>query len=100
MIEIHAPQHDERDGDGRQGGHLVGRDVEVDRIRAFLATARTDGGALVVTGDPGVGKTGLLDAASEAAFTAGSRVIHEAGVEFEPRLDAASGADGEGGWGH
>jgi len=43
MIEIHAPQHDERESGGRQGGQLVGCDVEVDRIRAFLATARTDG---------------------------------------------------------
>ena len=48
MIEIHAPQHDERDGDGRQGGHLVGRDVGVDQVRAFLAKSRTDGGALLV----------------------------------------------------
>ena len=37
------------------------------RIRAFLAAARTDGGALLVTGEPGVGKTDLMDAASEAA---------------------------------
>ena len=52
-------------------------------MRAFLATARTDGGALIVTGEPGVGKTVVLDAASEAASAAGTRVLRAAGVEFE-----------------
>lgn len=83
MNVIHAPQHDERQGDGRQAGHLVGREAEADRIRAFLATARTDGGALLVTGEPGVGKTELLDAASEKALAGGTRILHAAGVEFE-----------------
>ncbi|MDT7578876.1 MAG: ATPase domain, partial [Pseudonocardiales bacterium] len=43
---------------------LVGRDAERDRLRAALADAA--GGApqaLVIRGDPGVGKTRLLDAA-------------------------------------
>jgi len=40
-------------------GHLVGRESEMERIRAFLAAARTDGEALLVTGEPGVGKTVL-----------------------------------------
>ncbi len=83
MNDIHAPQHDERRGDGRQAGQLVGRESEMDRIRAFLAAARTDGGALLVTGEPGVGKTGLLNAASEAASAAGMRILRAAGVEFE-----------------
>ena len=83
MNDTHAPQHDERRGDGRQAGHLVGREVEMDRIRAFLASARTDGGALLVTGEPGVGKTGLLNAAAEAAAAAGMRILRAAGVEFE-----------------
>jgi DNA-binding CsgD family transcriptional regulator len=73
----------ERLGDGSQAGQLVGRASEMDRIREFLATARTDGGALLVTGEPGVGKTGLLNAASEAALAAGMRVLRAAGVEFE-----------------
>jgi len=85
MNDIHAAQHDERRGDGRQAGHLIGREGEMDRVRAFLATARTDGGALLVTGEPGVGKTVLLDAASEAASAAGTQVLRAAGVEFEAR---------------
>jgi len=42
MNDIHAPHHDERRGEGRQAGHLVGREAEMERIRAFLAAARTD----------------------------------------------------------
>ena len=71
MIEARSSKHDSRDGDGRQAGHLVGRDAEMDRIRAFVASARTDGGAPLVTGEPGVGKTRMLDAAAEAASTVG-----------------------------
>ena len=66
-----------------QPGQLVGRELEMDRIRTFLADARTDGGALLVTGEPGVGKTGLLNAASESASAAGTRILQAAGVEFE-----------------
>ena len=83
MIDLHPPQHDERHGDGHQARPLVGRAPELDRIGAFLANARTDGGALIVTGEPGVGKTELLVAASEAASAEGTRVIRAAGVEFE-----------------
>jgi DNA-binding CsgD family transcriptional regulator len=83
MIDIDAPQRDERPGDGRQGAVLLGRESELDRIRAFLATARTDGGALLVTGEPGVGKSELLDAAAEGASASGMRTLRAAGVEFE-----------------
>src|SRR5207244_767505 len=49
----------------------------------FLAAARTDGAALLVTGEPGVGKTVLLDAASEKASAAGMGILRAAGVQFE-----------------
>src|SRR5262245_41146512 len=62
---------------------LIGRESEMERIRAFLATARTDGGALLVTGEPGVGKTVLMNAASEAASAVGMRILRAAGVQFE-----------------
>jgi DNA-binding CsgD family transcriptional regulator len=83
MIDTHATPHDERQGDGRQARHLFGRDVEVGRIGAFLATAGTDGGTLLVTGAPGVGKTELLDVAAREALANATRVIRAAGVEFE-----------------
>ena len=83
MNDIHAPQHDEWRGEGRQAGQLIGRETEMDRIRAFIAAARTDGGALFVTGEPGVGKTVLLSAATKAASAVGMRILRGAGVQFE-----------------
>ena len=55
----------------------------MERIGAFLASARLEGGALLVIGEPGVGKTALLNAASEAASVGGIRVLRAAGAEFE-----------------
>src|SRR5215813_15459813 len=82
MNNTQGPRRDER-GDSRQAGQLIGREAEMERIRAFLATARTDGGALLVTGEPGVGKTVLMNAASEAASAVGMRILRAAGVQFE-----------------
>jgi DNA-binding CsgD family transcriptional regulator len=61
---------------------LVGRGAALERIRGFLdATDR--GGALLLSGAAGVGKTVLLDAVAEAGAANGSRVLRAAGVEFE-----------------
>src|SRR5262245_60998053 len=49
-----APLHGDRRG-GRHAGQLLGRESEMERIRAFLAAARTNGEALLMTGEPGVG---------------------------------------------
>jgi DNA-binding CsgD family transcriptional regulator len=89
MIDTDAPQHGGRQGDGRHADLLVGRVAEVDRIRAFVATARSDGGALLVTGEPGVGKTGLLDAAADIALAGGTRVLRAAGIQFEAEMSYA-----------
>src|SRR5262245_2307040 len=78
-------QHEESRGESQQATQLFGRQLASARIRAFLAAARADGTALLVTGEPGVGKTGLLNAASEAASAEGMRVLRAAGVEFEAR---------------
>jgi DNA-binding CsgD family transcriptional regulator len=78
-----APPHGERGGDSRDAGQLVGRESVMERIRAFLAAARAHGEALLVTGEPGVGKTVLLDTASEAAAALGMRILRAAGVQFE-----------------
>ena len=83
MNDDDAPPQGERQGELRHAGHLVGRESEMERIRAFLAAARTDGEALLVTGEPGVGKTVLLDAASEAAPALGMRILRAAGVQFK-----------------
>ena len=62
---------------------LVGRDHELGLIASCLDNAAAEGAALVFSGEPGVGKTALLDAAVEAAAVTGTRVLRAAGSEFE-----------------
>ncbi|MEV7813440.1 AAA family ATPase [Streptomyces flaveolus] len=61
---------------------LVGRDQDLARIAAFLTSPHT-GRALLLSGDPGVGKTMVLHAAAQAASDNGTRVLRAAGVQFE-----------------
>src|SRR6195952_5608753 len=69
---------------GGDGNVLVGRGRELRTIGALLA--HRSGGALVLRGDPGVGKTALLDAAVGLAEDSGRRVLRAAGVEYEAEL--------------
>ncbi len=71
---------------------LVGRENELARIEQLLADA-TQGrsGALVITGDPGIGKTALLRAAVEEA--AGFVVLRARGVAAESELPFAGLAE-------
>jgi predicted ATPase len=67
---------------------LVGRDVEQARIEALLEGARAStSGSLVIQGEPGVGKTALLEDARERA--AGMLVLTARGVESESDLPFA-----------
>jgi DNA-binding CsgD family transcriptional regulator len=59
---------------------LVGRDRDLAVIRAFVDGLPAQGGALLLSGEPGVGKSALLDAAEEMAATAGVRVLRAAGA--------------------
>jgi DNA-binding CsgD family transcriptional regulator len=64
---------------------LYGREVERARIGELLGDARgSPRGALVIRGEPGVGKSALLEDAGERA--AGMRVLRAAGVESETPL--------------
>ena len=67
---------------------LVGRNEELRLIAAFLEQA-AGGKTLLFTGEPGVGKTALLDAAEEAALAAGVKVLRAAGSEFGTRVSFA-----------
>ena len=58
---------------------IVGREEELRTIRAALR----DGGSLVLLGDPGIGKSTLLEAAAAEALADGFQVLRAAGVEFE-----------------
>ena len=62
---------------------LVGRGAELALVRAFLDRAGTGGDVLLLFGEPGVGKTQLLDAAADGASSAGAQVLRARGVEFE-----------------
>ena len=62
---------------------LTGRDNDLDIVCALLDDTWGSGAALLLTGEPGVGKTALLDAAHDAATAAGIRVLRAAGVAFE-----------------
>src|SRR4051812_8791677 len=69
--------------------HLLGRQREREVIDRLLEAAhRGDGRALVVHGEPGVGKTALLDYAVEAGK--GVRVARTVGVEGEMELASAA----------
>ncbi|WP_254699192.1 helix-turn-helix transcriptional regulator [Rhodococcus sp. SGAir0479] len=68
---------------------LVGRDRELAELTDFVGRAATDGAAVLLTGDPGVGKTALLDATADLARTTSMRVIRGRGVEYETDISFA-----------
>ena len=69
---------------------LVGRTEECARVDRLLAEARTGSSAvLVVGGEPGIGKTALLEHARARARAAGMTVIAARGVESEAQVPFA-----------
>src|SRR6478736_10238177 len=71
------------------GGQLLGRERERVALDRLLEAARGGhGGVLVVHGEPGVGKTALLDYAGEAGRE--FRVLETVGVEGEMELPYAA----------
>jgi DNA-binding CsgD family transcriptional regulator len=75
--------------EGVERRQLLGRQREVAVVERLLNTAREGHGAvLVVDGEPGVGKTALLEYASDVAEE--FRVVRTAGVEGEMELDYAA----------
>ncbi|MDT4911844.1 MAG: hypothetical protein QOC66_972 [Pseudonocardiales bacterium] len=71
------------------GVELVGRDEDVAFVCDFVESAAIDGGALLLSGDTGVGKTALLDAAARHAESSGVRVVRAIGAQFEAELSFA-----------
>ena len=68
---------------------LVGRDAELEQIEQLLTAARAgEAVALVVEGEPGVGKTALLEACAESAE--GFRALKARGIEAEVELPFAA----------
>ncbi|MFD7408949.1 ATP-binding protein [Streptomyces sp. NPDC059866] len=60
---------------------LVGRERDLDRILGLFE--RSAGGTLLLSGEPGVGKSAVLDALAGAAAQDGTRVLRAAGAQFE-----------------
>lgn len=69
---------------------LFGRDGELEVLEEFVSRSADAGGALVVFGEPGVGKTALVDAAAGSADARGTRIVRAAGVQFEADLPFAT----------
>ncbi|MER6808915.1 ATP-binding protein [Spirillospora sp. NPDC000708] len=68
---------------------LFGRDAEVRALMEMIGEVSEEGQCLVLTGDPGIGKTALLRAAREVARGAGFRLLAAAGVQSEAELPFA-----------
>jgi DNA-binding CsgD family transcriptional regulator len=68
---------------------LLGRGPELTALAGLLREADADGGVRLVTGEPGMGKTVLLEAVARHAGATGMRVLRATGVEFEADLGYA-----------
>lgn len=71
------------DSQGNSAGRLVGRSAELAVIDGLFGSAVTRGTALLLTGEAGVGKSALLDAAALRASEVGFRVLRVVGSQFE-----------------
>ncbi|MFH8534963.1 AAA family ATPase [Streptomyces tendae] len=67
--------------------YLVGRTCELGALEKMLAQAGVEGGgALLLEGDPGIGKTALVDVVAARARKHGTAVLRVVGVETEQEL--------------
>src|SRR3954454_22911673 len=72
---------------------LVGRDEELRRLDAFVDAAAQGSKVLVLSGEAGIGKTSLLQAAVDRARASDFVVIEARPTEAERRLAFASLGD-------
>ncbi|MGE3287520.1 MAG: AAA family ATPase [Pseudonocardia sp.] len=72
---------------GRDGGVLRGRDREIATLDELLGAACAgSGGAVVLEGEAGIGKTALVSRARRIGAERGMRVLHARGSELEDGL--------------
>ena len=69
---------------------LVGRVREVAVLEGLLGSASETGGSLIVRGEPGIGKSALLDVACSLWAARGGRVLRTDGFPAEMRLPFAA----------
>lgn len=65
---------------------LIGRHHEVDLLDAAIDGVRVQGRALLITGEPGIGKSSLLHSVTHRARERGSRLLETTGVVSEEGL--------------
>jgi len=68
---------------------LLGRDRELQAVDTLIGRVKDGGGALLIRGDAGIGKSAVLDHAFESADAAGLRVLRAVGVRTEANLPFA-----------
>ena len=68
---------------------IVGREQELARLERLINGVSERGAALLVRGEPGIGKSTLLAAAVRYAETAGMRVLRATGFQSEAQLPFA-----------
>ncbi|TQJ47351.1 ATP-binding protein [Streptomyces sp. SLBN-115] len=68
---------------------LFGREKETDCLHEKIGALQNGGGAVLLRGEPGIGKTALLDMAASHASENGVRVLRATGVESEALLPFA-----------
>jgi DNA-binding NarL/FixJ family response regulator len=73
----------------RPAASLLGRDDELVRLYRIVEELPDHGGAFVIRGEAGIGKSTLLAAVSERAHTLGLTVLSANGVESEAQLPFA-----------
>jgi hypothetical protein len=67
-------------------GRLLGRESELAVLTGVLTAGLEAGSAILVIGEPGIGKSALLEAACTAAQATGCSVLRALGVESEMHL--------------
>ncbi len=67
-------------------GPLLGRDAEIELLASLLDEIQGGGGALVLSGEPGIGKSRLLAVAARFARERGFTVLSTTGVQSEAHL--------------
>jgi hypothetical protein len=74
------------DARGEPSFELIGREAERQRVDAVLDRLHETGGALLVRGEAGIGKSSLLRHARERAAALDLRALRTVGVESEAEL--------------
>src|SRR6478609_9172071 len=86
----------------QQDIQLVGRDADLDFLRSELASARRgDGGLVFIHGEPGIGKTALVQAFASEAVQSGTALLWGRGYDgawlppYAPWLEALADLPGD-----